>query len=143
MKRTFTRTIFFSLLAAALVSAIGCAARGNPREALAQVHAPEGSPMLLAVYQPWFGQKAHIDVGYSCHDPNVVRQQIAKARELNISGFVVNWYGPRKEFEDQSYALMQQTASADGNFRIAAQYDEAVDHPGAYLLVEHERQEHG
>ena len=86
----------------------GCAARINPREALAamQSRAPEGSPKLLAIYQPWFGQKEHIDVGYSCHDPNVLRQQIAKAKELNISGFVVNWYGPRKEFEDKAFALM-------------------------------------
>jgi hypothetical protein len=43
---------------------------------------------------------------------------------------VVNWYGPRKEFEDQAYGLMQQAASADPSFKVAAQYDEAVDHPG-------------
>jgi len=89
------RTI--ALLAMAMLSllmmagATGCAAKINPRESLAaQGRAPEGSPKLLAVYQPWFGQNAHIDVGYSCHDPNVLRQQIARAKELNISGFVVN-----------------------------------------------------
>jgi hypothetical protein len=126
-----------ALLAMAMLSllmmagATGCAAKINPRESLAaQGRAPEGSPRLLAVYQPWFGQKAHIDVGYSCHDPNVLRQQIARAKELNISGFVVNWYGPRKEFEDTAYGLMQQAAAADPSFKIAAQYDEAVDHPG-------------
>jgi len=42
----------------------------------------------------------------------------------------VNWYGPRKEFEDRSYALLQQAANEDGNFKVAVQYDEAVDHPG-------------
>src|SRR5690349_19012204 len=75
-----------------LIMASGCA-RPNPREALASVHmqAPEGSPKLLAIYQPWFGQRAHIDVGYSSQDPNILRQQIARARSLNISGFVVNW----------------------------------------------------
>lgn len=85
--------------------------------------------MLLAVYQPWFGSSSHINVGYSCHDPNVLRQQITGAREMNISGFVVNWYGPRKEFEDRTFALMEQAAT-EMNFKIAAQYDEAVDHPG-------------
>jgi hypothetical protein len=60
----------------------------------------------------------------------VLRQQIARAKELNISGFVVNWYGPRKEFEDQAFALMQQAANAGPGFKVAAQYDEAVDHPG-------------
>ena len=130
MKRSLTFTALLFLLAMALGLATGCA-RLNPREQLAAMQrAPEGSPKLLAVYQPWFGQKEHIDVGYSCHDPKVLRQQIARAKELNISGFVVNWYGPRKEFEDQSYALMQQAASADSSFKVAAQYDEAVDHPG-------------
>jgi hypothetical protein len=120
------------LIAAALsIAAIGCV-RANPRESLASVQrrAPEGSPKLLAIYQPWFGQRSHINVGYSCHDPNVLRRQIAIAKELNISGFVVNWYGPRKEFEDKAYALLQQAVSDDGVFKVAVQYDEAVDHPG-------------
>lgn len=111
-----------------LLALSGCA-RLNPRESLVSVPAPQGSPMLLAIYQPWFGNGQHIDVGYSCHDPQVVRQQIARAKELNIGGFVVNWYGPRKEFEDQSYALLQQTAAESG-FKMAVQYDEAIDHPG-------------
>jgi hypothetical protein len=85
--------------------------------------------MLLAIYQPWFGNGQHMDVGYSCHDPAVLRQQIASARDLNIGGFVVNWYGPRKEFEDQAFGLLMKEAS-QSDFRIAAQYDEAVDHPG-------------
>jgi hypothetical protein len=42
---------------------------------------------------------------------------------------VVNWYGPRKEFEDRSFALLEE-AAAGNNFKVAAQYDEAVDHPG-------------
>src|ERR1700745_4362431 len=103
---TFPRiSIFFAVM---LAFTAGCA-RPNARESLAELRAPEGSPRLLAVYQPWFGQSSHISVGYSCHDPIVLRQQIARARELNISGFVVNWYGPRKEFEDQAFALMEQT----------------------------------
>ncbi|HXA85097.1 MAG TPA: hypothetical protein VNZ47_08485, partial [Candidatus Dormibacteraeota bacterium] len=80
--------LMMAMLALALLgSATGCAAKINPRESLAaQGRAPEGSPRLLAIYQPWFGQKDHINVGYSCHDPNVLRQQIVKAKELNISG---------------------------------------------------------
>src|ERR1043166_8019157 len=130
MKRILTVTAFFSFFTLAMGLMTGCAAKINPRESLAaQGRAPEGSPRLLAIYQPWFGQKAHIDVGYSCHDPNVLRQQIARAKELNIGGFVVNWYGPRKEFEDRSFALLEE-AAAKHNFKVAAQYDEAVDHPG-------------
>jgi hypothetical protein len=106
----------------------GCA-KPNLKESLQSVRLPENRTMLLAIYQPWFGQKDHIDVGYSCHDPGVVREQISKAKALNIGGFVVNWYGPRREFEDRSYALLQQLSSAD-DFKVAVQYDEAVDHPG-------------
>jgi glycosyl hydrolase family 99 len=119
--------LLFTVIVVSLAIA-GCA-RPNTRDSLASMQAPEGSPMLLAVYQPWFGNKDHINVGYSCHDPNVLRQQISHAREMNIGGFVVNWYGPRKEFEDRSFALLEQ-AALDSNFKVAAQYDEAVDHPG-------------
>src|SRR6516225_5094754 len=91
----------------------GCG-RTNLKESLAKVPAAEGGPMLLAVYQPWFGNGEHIDVGYTCHDPAVLRRQIAQAKELNVGGFVVNWYGPRKEFEDTTYGLLQQAAAESG-----------------------------
>ena len=48
---------------------------------------PEIAGHLPAVVWP----EEHINVGYSCHDPKVLQQQIASAKELNISGFVVNW----------------------------------------------------
>ena len=101
MNRTLTPVGLLFLCAITLLLLNGCAARMNPRDSLASVQAsaPAGSPKLLAIYQPWFGQKGHINVGYSCHDSNVLQQQIASAQEMNISGFVVNWYGPGKEFE--------------------------------------------
>ncbi|HKR95175.1 MAG TPA: hypothetical protein VJW55_07435, partial [Candidatus Angelobacter sp.] len=72
MQRIITSIGIFLFFAVSVVSAIGCA-RPNPRGSLSsfQGQAPEGSPRLLAIYQPWFGQKEHINVGYSCHDPNV------------------------------------------------------------------------
>src|SRR5258707_12679057 len=102
MKRIYTFIEIPIVLAAVLVST-GCA-RPNPRESLAAVQgrAPEGSPMLLAIYQPWFGQKDHINVGYSCHDPNVLRQQIARAREMNIGGGVGDSDVPRNRIEKNS-----------------------------------------
>src|SRR6478735_2389315 len=68
----------------------GCAQRGvratSASTSPVNVQLPEGGPTLLAAYQPWFGNPSHIDVGYSSHDPNVLRSQIARAREMNISG---------------------------------------------------------
>jgi hypothetical protein len=95
----------------------------------AKLAAPPDGPELLAVYQPWFGSREHIDVGYSTLDQTVIQGQIEHARTLGISAFVVNWYGPRKGFMDRSYALLQQLAAEDG-FQIAIQYDEPVDFPG-------------
>ena len=69
----------FLLWTAALVSLrfVGCR-RVHPQESLASIPAPEGGPMLLAIYQPWFGNGQHIDVGYSSHDPAVISAQIAR-----------------------------------------------------------------
>jgi hypothetical protein len=101
----------------------GCTHPGL-RQALRQgVPATDASPQLLAVYEPWFGHPSHISVGYSSHDPLVIRKQMDQARALGISGFVVDWYGDREPFNDQSYALVQTIAAAK-NFHVAMMYDE-------------------
>lgn len=91
--------------------------------------APGANPEILAVYQPWFGSNDHIDVGYSSQDRIVIQKQISEAKNLGISGFLVNWYGPRMEYMDRSYSLMQTEAAQPG-FKVAILYDEAVDNPG-------------
>jgi hypothetical protein len=78
---------------------------------------------VLAVYEPWFGHPSHISVGYSSQDPLVMRKQMDEAKELGISGFVVDWYGDREPFLDRSYALLQSIA-AEKKFKIAMMYDE-------------------
>jgi hypothetical protein len=93
-------------------------------------------PMMLAAYQPWFGGKGHIDVGYSSLDRSVLERQIADAKELGIAGFVVNWYGRQHPFEDSSYALLQQIADSDREgFRVALMYDEDDSEPNATEAV--------
>lgn len=42
---------------------------------------------------------------------------------MGISAFVVDWYGDREPFIDESYSLMQ-SAAAESNFHIAMMYDE-------------------
>jgi len=87
-------------------------------------------PMMLAAYQPWFGGKGHISVGYSSQDRTVLERQIGEAKRLGISGFVVNWYGQQHQFEDRSYALLQQLAGHDpDNFKVALMYDENDSDP--------------
>jgi hypothetical protein len=83
---------------------------------------------VLAAYQPWFGRAGHIDVGYSSQDRTVLERQIQDAKGLGITGFVVNWYGSRHHFEDQSYALLQHLSEQLG-FKVALMYDEDDSNP--------------
>lgn len=82
------------------------------------------------MYEAWFGHPKHITVGYSSHDPAVIRRQIRQAKSMGISGFVLDWYGYREPFIDQSYALMQSIA-AEEHFQVAMMYDETDDDDGA------------
>lgn len=88
------------------------------------------APVLLAVYEPWFGHPAHISVGYSSHDPVEIQKQIRAAKAMGISGFIVDWYGDRDPFNDVTYALVQKTA-AEENFHVAMMYDESNAQVGA------------
>lgn len=119
----------FCAVAGALLPLAACSRPNLQRTLASNFQAPQGEPVLLAAYQPWFGESAHINVGYSSQDPVVVQGQIEKAKDLGIAGFVVNWYGPRKQFEDRSYAVVQQQA-AEHDFTVAIMYDEDTSLPG-------------
>ncbi len=119
----------FLLLAAALAPLAACSKTNLHHTLISNFQAPQGGPVLLAAYQPWFGEQAHINVGYSSQDPVAVQQQIDKAKNLGISGFVVNWYGARKEFEDRSYSVVQREAAVH-DFQVAIMYDEDTSLPG-------------
>lgn len=116
-----------------LVAAVGCSSanRVNLHQTLRsqQFQSPQAGPVMLAAYQPWFGKPNHMNVGYSSQDRVVIQRQITDAKQLGIAGFVVNWYGPRHEFEDRAYATMQQVA-AQNNFKVAIMYDEDDSNSG-------------
>jgi hypothetical protein len=113
-----------------LTLVVGCA---NKRADFAktlqrETPAPTASPEVIAAYQPWFGRSGHMNVGYNSQDTNVLAQQVEHAKDLNIRGFVVNWYGPSHDFEDHSYSLLQRVSS-EHDFKTAIMYDESVDDP--------------
>ncbi len=102
----------------------GCPERKNVASELrTNIQSPSGEPRILAAYQPWFGRSGHINVGYSSQDRSVLARQVEEAQELGISAFVVNWYGPARDFEDRSYAMLQRVA-AEHQFEVALMYDE-------------------
>ncbi|HEV2276960.1 MAG TPA: hypothetical protein VGS02_02220 [Acidobacteriaceae bacterium] len=88
------------------------------------------TPELLAIYEGWFGGPNHMKVSYSSHDPATVENQIRKAQAMGLTAFVMDWYGDREPWIDQSYALLQKTA-AQLNFHVAIMYDETEQETGA------------
>ena len=124
-----TRELFFVLAALALITTLGCSHQAVHQPlAMNQFVGSGQNPVLLADYQPWFGQPSHINVGYSSLDRVKIEQQIDHAKQLGITGFVVNWYGERHNFEDKAYTLMQQ-AAAEKDFKVALMYDEDDSNP--------------
>lgn len=121
-----------SALLSFLISVHGCS---GPSQAVDLKYKAVGKePVVLALYEPWFGMSNHINVGYSSHDPEVVKKQIRKAKEMGIKGFVVDWYGEHGTFENKSYSLVQAQAAKSG-FHVAMMYDETDTAEGATDLV--------
>lgn len=108
----------------------GCTTPGSPSQVRLNYPATGTSPQVLALYEAWFGLPSHISVGYSSHDPAVIRRQIDQAKARGISAFVVDWYGDREPFIDVSYALMQK-AAAKQHFHVAMMYEETKQDDGA------------
>jgi hypothetical protein len=130
--RVLVRISAAFILTLLLGLASSCAAkRADLHQTLRQneLRNPEGAPRILAAYQPWFGRPGHVNVGYSSQDRSVLERQVINAKNLGISGFVVNWYGPNHSFEDRAYSLLQEAAN-DSNFSVALMYDENADDPG-------------
>ena len=102
----------------------GCAQTNSRRLLPQNLPFPGASTQVLAVYEPWFGHPEHISVGYSSIDPVEIAKQIDDAKSQGISGFVIDWYGDREPFLDQSYALLQSTA-VHKDFKVAMMWDES------------------
>ncbi len=127
------RRSLIPMIVAAVVFVLssGCSTnRTDVRRSLDQtVRSAESSPRVIADYQPWFGDKQHINVGYSTQDPSVLRKQIQQAKDLGIYAFAVDWYGERRPFLDRSYDLLQQVA-AQNQFHVGLMYDETEEDNG-------------
>lgn len=117
-----------SVLLCLLLLARGCSGPSQPPPLV--YRAAGNSPQVIAVYEAWWGHPRHISIGYSSHDPDVIRDQIRRAKAMGISAFVVDWYGDREPFIDRSYALMQE-AAAKNDFKVAMMYDETEQDDGA------------
>lgn len=123
MHTNFSKPLFVVLLSFMM---LGNAQDNGVRARLQQWKRAGSPPKAIAAYMPWFGDKNHIDVGYSSHDLDVLRRQIDEAVNLGISGFAVDWNGSRHAYTDQSFALMEQVAS-EKYFQVGLLYNESDD----------------
>ena len=122
------------LIAAAVLLGLcaGCTRADYKQPLTARGDNTSSQPVMLAAYQPWFGGKGHINVGYSSQDRTVLERQVSQAKQRGIAGFVVNWYGKDHVFEDNSYALLQRVADGDAEgFKVALMYDENDSDPAS------------
>ena len=108
----------------------GCSGSPSLQMPHLKYHAIDGRPVMLALYEPWFGRSDHINVGYDSHDPKIIKKQIDEAKKFGISAFVIDWYGNREPFNNRTYALVQAIA-AKKKFHVAMMYDETADEDGA------------
>jgi len=124
------RNSYVLIVAAAIfVVSSGCSRTNVSRTLDQTVRSVDGSTKVVADYQPWFGDKKHINIGYSTQDPVVLRRQIQQAKDLGIYAFAVDWYGDRGPYLDRSYAILQQVAS-ENSFHVYLMYDETEEDNG-------------
>jgi hypothetical protein len=127
----YSRAVGFVVLVGVLgILPVGCQHASVNEAVQKNLPVADAQPKALAVYEPWFGDPKHINVGYSTQDPATLKAQIEKARSMGIYGFVVDWYGDRAPFADRSYALMQKVAS-ENKFHVAIMYDETEQDNGS------------
>jgi hypothetical protein len=122
------KTYLLAVAAALFVVSSGCASKNLNRAVDVNIQ-PPNSVKMVADYQPWFGDRQHINVGYSTQDPATLRNQIQQARNMGIYAFAVDWYGDRRPYLDRSYAILQQVAS-EANFKVCLMYDETEEDNG-------------
>ena len=100
---------------------------------------------VLAAYQVWHGRASHRCAfsgeclrpnlrPYDSRDPDVIARHIREAKERGISGFVVDWYGPKddvtgvpgdeRKFQDDATKELFKKAEELQDFYVALMYDD-------------------
>jgi hypothetical protein len=86
---------------------------------------PGATTQIYAELQPWFGDKRHINVGYTSWDPAQVENQLADMESRGITGVIIDWYGPADDTEATTLAWF--AAAADHpDFKIIIMIDKGA-----------------
>src|SRR5256885_4892235 len=76
---------------------------------------PAASTKVYAHLMPWFGDPRHMSVGYNSQDPAQVHRQITDMISRGIEGVIIDWYGFRDTFSNQTtLAVMAEVGKNPG-----------------------------
>ena len=78
---------------------------------------PGATTKIYAHVEPWWGSSKHPDIGYSSHDPEQVRRQVADMISRGLDGAVADWYGP-DSYEALGVKLLVTEAESHPNFGV-------------------------
>jgi len=78
---------------------------------------------IYALFEPWFGQSSHINVGYSSDSATQVHNQVTDMLSRGIKGVIVDWYGADAAVENGTTLLMKTEAQNNPGFVFAIMED--------------------
>jgi hypothetical protein len=80
---------------------------------------------IYAELQPWFGDKRHMNVGYTSWSPQQVQNQLADMQSRGITGVVIDWYGPADDTEATTLAWLAALAT-QADFKLIIMIDKGA-----------------
>ena len=86
---------------------------------------PGSNTEIYAELQPWFGDKRHMEIGYTSWDPIQVEKQLADMQSRGVTGVVIDWYGPADPTEPTTLAWMNAAENHPG-FKIMIMIDKGA-----------------
>jgi hypothetical protein len=80
---------------------------------------------IFAELQPWFGDKRHMQVGYTSWNPAQVEKQLEDMESRGITGVVIDWYGPADDTEVTTLTWLAAAANHP-EFKIIIMIDKGA-----------------
>jgi hypothetical protein len=87
---------------------------------------PGANTKVYAHLMPWFGDPRHMSVGYSSQDPAQIHRQITDMISRGIDGVIIDWYGFRDTFSNQTTLAVMAEVEQHPGFTFAIMVDKGA-----------------
>ena len=87
---------------------------------------PGSTTKIYAHLMPWWGDPRHIGVGYNSHDPAQIKNQIDDMISRGIDGIVIDWYGFRDTFTNETVLRVVKEVERRPKFTFAIMVDKGA-----------------